>query len=137
MLEGLERVLESETGGDLSNPVISGADIYLPGREGFYDSLWNIGERFGTGLTVSVERIPLLQMAVEICDYLEEDIFELSMEGRAFIICRDGAQRESELRKRGVMVTLIGSFTDDQGRVMTNGERVTYLTPPKRRAKWR
>lgn len=108
---------------------------YVPQCGGFYDSLWEIGEQYSTGFIISMERVPLLQMAVEVCDCLQEDIFELSMKGTAFIICTDGASVSSELKRKGIMASHIGSFNNTKDRILKCGERCTYLTPPKRRNK--
>ncbi len=104
---------------------------------GLFGALWQAceGEKelfHPSGCEVYVEKIPILQEAVEICELYDVDPYEASSKGIFLIV-----DEEEKIRNCGGQLTVIGTMCEGKDRVVVMKDKETrrFLTPPKRQAK--
>lgn len=91
-------------------------------ENGLFQALWLLGTAAGSGLTVYRERIPMNQITLEICEFL--NINPYLTPGRGYVALREGLPREGE--------TPIGYLTPGKGRIVIEKEGQRFLTAPER-----
>ena len=103
---------------------------------GLYGALWELCETLNAGCEIDIQRVPILQEVIEICECFDQDPYEIPSHG-AFVIAGEGlAEKEME------GVTVIGHTTASKDRIILLGwdekkqERAKrFLTPPQRQSK--
>lgn len=98
---------------------------------GIFRALWTLAERAGTGLEVDLKKIPIRQETVEICNHLDLNPYELMANGSFLCVTEHGGALVTELEKAGIPATVIGVVTDNNDRVIINGEERRFLEPAK------
>ncbi|MBQ7839499.1 MAG: hydrogenase maturation factor [Lachnospiraceae bacterium] len=98
---------------------------------GVFHALWTLAERAGVGLEIDLKKIPIRQETVEICNWLDVNPYELAGNGSLLCIAKDGEALVDELQKEGVFAAVIGRVTDNNDRVILNGEERRFLEPAK------
>ena len=103
--------------------------IHAAGEGGIYAALWDFAGGYGCGLRVFHKDIPVRQDTIEICELYGEDPYMIYSEG-CFLLASDRANMLARrLSSGGCPANVIGYFTDDNDRVIINGEDRRYLTP--------
>lgn len=104
---------------------------------GLYGALWEACEEeksqsCPSGCEVFIEKIPVLQEVVEICELFDANPYEVSSQG-AFLI----VDEEEKIRNMCGQLTIIGTMLKSKDRVviMKDKETKRFLTPPERQAK--
>lgn len=96
---------------------------------GIYTAMWEMAEAAGAGLDIELERIPIRQQTVEICDYLDLNPYELLAGGSLLIATKDSQKVIDELGRAGVDAVAVGRFTEGSDRIIRNGEETRFLEP--------
>lgn len=94
------------------------------GADGLYGGLWKLGEMLGTGLVVFHEKIQIKQLTIEMGEFFDFDPFSMDATGNTLLVANSPWEQ-------GEMVTWIGQLQENSDRVILNGERKRFLTPPK------
>lgn len=105
-------------------------------KGGLYGALWQQCEVLGTGCTVDMQNVPILQEVVEICECFDQDPYEIASKGAFLVAGENLAEKDIE------GLTVIGRTTETKDRILLLGwdekknERYRrFLTPPARQEK--
>ena len=114
---------------------------------GLFGSLWQLceqlenksDERFRkpVGLRVYVEKIPVRQEVIEICELFGEDPYEAASPEAKLIVWddRDMGSCPDTFERMAAYGTEIGFITNDNKRILYNGDQIRFLTPFERQMK--
>ena len=100
-------------------------------RGGIFSALWELAEKGNIGIEVDLKKIPVRQETIEICEVLGVNPYELYGAGALLIVSDKGNQLLHELEKQQIPATIIGKITEENGKVILNGEEVRFLDRPK------
>lgn len=100
-------------------------------RGGIFSALWEMAEKGDMGIEVDLKKIPIRQETIEICEILGVNPYELYGAGALLIVSDKGNQLLHELEKQQIPATIIGKITDENGKVILNGEETRFLDRPK------
>ncbi|MGN0242260.1 MAG: AIR synthase family protein [Candidatus Weimeria sp.] len=98
---------------------------------GIFGALWEMGEASDVGLSVDIEKIPIRQETVEICDFFNIDPYCLISSGSMLIAAENGARIVDALAKEGISAAVIGHTDDSTQRVVHYDGQIRYLKPPE------
>jgi hydrogenase maturation factor len=103
---------------------------------GIFGALWEMAQLSGVGLTVNLEKIPVRQETVEICEFFHISPYELLSGGSLLMAARDGDTLVQVLAEQGTRAAVIGRFTKGPERIILSGEEVRYLNRPATDSIW-
>lgn len=104
------------------------AEAYIKsGRGGIFASLWDLGELLNSGLYINIKDIPVFQETIEICNFLDINPYELESEGLYLIATKSGYALCERLKNEGYNAVIIGHTTNNNDRIVKNGELVRYI----------
>lgn len=98
---------------------------------GVFGGLWEIAESSGVGLLIDLKKIPVKQETIEICNVFDINPYELISSGSMLMTSKDGNKLVLALKEAGIEAAVIGKVTDNNDRVLINGENKRFLEPPK------
>ena len=101
------------------------------GEGGIFASLWEIGQRTGSGLTIDIKKIPMKQSVVEICNHYDLNPYEVFSQGCLLIVTKEGEALADKLIQEDIPAAVIGKMTDSNDRIIENGEEIRYMDLPK------
>ncbi len=99
---------------------------------GIFAALWDLSEAAEVGLRVDFKAIPVRQEGIEICEMYDINPYMLSSTGALLMVTDDGYGLAAKLNEAGIMATVIGQTTDNNDKLIINGEEIRYLDPPQR-----
>lgn len=100
-------------------------------RGGIFAALWELAERAGVGLSVSLKAIPIRQESVEICNFLDVNPYELAAGGSLLVVAENGYDLVRRFAEEGIPAAVIGRTDSTNDRVIINEEERRFLEPPK------
>ena len=100
-------------------------------RGGIFSALWELAEKGNIGIEVDLKKIPIRQETIEICEVLGVNPYELYGAGSLLIVSGKGNQLLHELEKQQIPAAVIGKITEENGKVILNGEEVRFVDRPK------
>ena len=80
---------------------------------------------------IDLRKIPVKQETVEICNFFDINPYELMSGGSMLMTAEDGNRLVMDLQAAGIEATIIGKCTDNNDRVLINGEMRRFLEPAK------
>ena len=98
---------------------------------GVFGALWELAESSGVGLLIDLKKIPVKQETVEICNFFDINPYELMSGGSMLMTSSDGNRLVLSLKEAGIEAAVIGKCTDNNDRVLINGEMRRFLEPSK------
>lgn len=98
---------------------------------GIFGALWEMASGAGVGLEIDWKKIPIKQETVEICELFEISPYELASVGCLLMTTERGHDLVRVLEKEGIAASVIGKTTDNNDRVVVNGEERRFLEMPK------
>lgn len=101
--------------------------MYLLSEGGVFAGLWNMGKTAGVGLKVYLKNIPIKQETVEICNFFDVNPYRMQSEGSCLLLAENGGRLKNLLRESGIFSEVIGITTEDNDRIVINGEEKRYL----------
>ena len=108
----------------------AGADaFYICGEGGVFAGLWNLAQMAGCGIRAELDKIPLRQETVEICDLTGVSPYQLMSHGCVLMTAQDPAKVQIQLAGAGIPACVIGYLTGSNDRVVINGEETRFLEP--------
>ena len=116
-----EILLARELGADLLHQVTDG---------GIFAALWNLAKETECGLEVDLKRIPVLQETVEVCEFFRLNPYQLTSAGAMLMAVEDGEDFVQQMNDQGVPAVLIGKLTDNNDKILKNGEEIRYIDRP-------
>ena len=81
----------------------------------------------GVGLQADIEKIPVKQHTIEICEYYNLNPYQLRSEGSMLIAADCGQQLIRELEAEGIHGTIIGQTTDSREKLIYRQGRAANL----------
>ena len=100
------------------------------GEGGIFAALWNLAKETESGLEVDLKKIPVLQETVEVCEFFKLNPYQLASAGAMLMMAEDGEALVNELHEQGIPAVLIGKLTDNNDKILKNGEEVRYIDRP-------
>lgn len=97
---------------------------------GVFAALWELGEGAGCGIEVSLKSIPIRQETIEVCEFFNINPYMALSGGSALLVTPEGEALAEHLRKHGIAAIMIGQTTEQNDRIVTNGDDVRYLELP-------
>ena len=67
---------------------------------------------------------------IEICEYYKLNPYQLASTGNILMICDDGEALADALRKEETEAVVIGRLTDNNDKIIQNGEDIRYIDRP-------
>lgn len=101
--------------------------MYLLSKGGVFAGLWDMGKLAGVGLKVYGKNIPIKQETIEICNFFDVNPYQMNSEGSALLLSENGYRLKERLFERGLFSEVIGFTTEDNERVVINGEEQRFL----------
>ena len=100
------------------------------GEGGVFAGLWNLAKEMECGLEVDLKKIPVLQETVEVCEFFRLNPYQLTSAGAMFMLTNDGEHLVEVLGAQGIPAVLIGKLTDNNDKILRNGEEIRYIDRP-------
>ena len=96
-------------------------------EHGIFGALWELADIAGCGLRADVKAIPARQEVIEICNFYDINPYELKSSGMLLIVCDNPEETMEKLNEKGIECALIGEFTNDNNKIVTNKEDIRHL----------
>jgi len=130
-LEGLGEV-ENELSCRAETGILrrEGALLHDVSEGGLLSALYELAEGYRIGFSVDLQRVPLRQETVEICEILGGDPFSLLSTGCMLAAVKDGGRVVSELMAAGVPAAVIGEVREGRGKVLLRGGEEGFMERP-------
>lgn len=103
------------------------AGMFLLAEGGVFAGLWKLGKAAGVGLKIYLKDIPIKQETVEICNFFDVNPYQLQSEGSCLLLAENGYRVKNGLQEKGIFSEVIGMTTENNDRVVINGEEKRYL----------
>lgn len=100
------------------------------GEGGVFAGLWNLAKEMESGLEVDLKKIPVLQETVEVCEFFRLNPYQLTSTGVMVMVTSDGESLVDVFRDQGIPAVLIGKLTDNNDKILRNGEEIRYIDRP-------
>lgn len=97
---------------------------------GIFGALWELSQKLGVGLSIDLKKIPVRQETIEVCEFFHLSPYELLSGGMLLMMTEDGFGLVRKLEEAGIAAALIGSASQSNDKLVTNGEETRYLGMP-------
>ncbi|MBQ7200510.1 MAG: AIR synthase family protein [Eubacterium sp.] len=97
---------------------------------GIFGALWEMAAASGVGLEVDLNKIPIRQETIEICEVYDINPYMLMSSGSMLIGTRNGNLLVDMLQSAGIHASVIGYVIEGADRIVRNGDEKRYLEPP-------
>lgn len=96
---------------------------------GVFGSLWDFAKVRNTGIEVYLKDIPIEQETVEICEVFDINPY-ISLSEEVYILSvKSGYDTIQLCEKNGICAKVVGIETNNNDRVIINGDERRFLTP--------
>ena len=106
--------------------------IYDLSQSGIFAGLWEMAQDAGVGLEIDLQKIPVRQETIEICEYFDINPYNVLSGGSFLIAARDGAALAEELSHQDIPTAVIGRMTKGNDRILWNAGNKRFLDRPQR-----
>lgn len=100
------------------------------GEGGVFAGLWDLAKETECGLEIDLKKIPVLQETVEVCEFFRLNPYQLASAGTMLMVTADGESLVELLAVQGVKATVVGKLTDNNDKILRNGDEVRYIDRP-------
>lgn len=97
---------------------------------GILAALWRLSEESGLGMSLDMKKIAIRQETIEVCEYFRLNPYQLTSGGSFLMLAEHGEPAAETLRQKGMPAVIIGQLTDNNDKVIHNGEDVRYIDRP-------
>lgn len=104
---------------------------------GLLGALYEMSEGSGLGFIVDDEAVPVDKVTAKVCAKLGLDVLRFLSSGSMLIAAPQGEKLVDHLRFHGVEASLIGKFTEAQGKLLKSKEGLKEVEPPLGDELWR
>lgn len=98
---------------------------------GLFGALWQMLSACNCGAEFLIEKIPMKQEIIEICEYFDINPYMINGQGSLLVVTKDGKGIAEAMKQAGVEANVIGSTTGSKDRKVIVGEEERFLVPPK------
>lgn len=106
--------------------------IYCIDKGGLYRALWDMSLALNKGFEIERYSIPVLQETVEICDFFDENLYEVDGKGSYLIYTEDATSVNNMLKGAGIPSQIIGFATKELAKQIIRDEDIQYLDKPRK-----
>lgn len=96
---------------------------------GIFGALWELGASANLGVEVDLDKIPMRQETIEICEFFDLNPYSLISSGSLLIVTDEANHLVMDLEKNGIKATVIGKMIAGNDRVVYNEEERRFLAP--------
>lgn len=96
---------------------------------GVFGALWELGEASGVGITAYLDKIPIRQETIEVCEVFHLNPYMLISSGSMMIGCDKGNLLVEKLAEAGIPAAVIGRATESNDRVIISKDETRYIGP--------
>lgn len=96
---------------------------------GIFGALWEMGEASGVGIIADIQKIPIRQETIEVCEFYGINPYQLISSGSMLIGCSQGNLLVERLHDAGIPAAVIGRAVEGNDRVIMHGEEKRFLEP--------
>lgn len=97
---------------------------------GIFSALWELAKECGSGFSVNMKDILVLQETIEVCEHFRMNPYQMTSAGSFLMVTDDGEALADALKREGTAAAVIGHLTEGNGKIIRNGEDVRYLDRP-------
>lgn len=97
---------------------------------GIFAALWNLAKETEKGLMLDMKKFAIRQETIEVCEYFRLNPYQLTSNGSFLVLAEHGEVFVEELKQKGYTASVIGQLTDNNDKVIHNGEDVRYIDRP-------
>ena len=98
---------------------------------GIFGALWEMGVASGVGFEVDINKIPVRQETIEICEVFDINPYMLMSSGSMLIGTPKGNLLVDMLESAGIHASVIGYVIEGADRIVRNGLDKRYLEPSR------
>ena len=96
---------------------------------GIYGALWEVGEASGVGIIADLDKIPIRQETIELCEFYDINPYMLISSGCMLIGTPHGNMLVDRLAEHGIPAAVIGRATEGNDRIIRSGGETRFLEP--------
>ena len=96
---------------------------------GIYGALWEVGEASGVGIIADLDKIPIRQETIELCEFYDINPYMLISSGCMLIGTPHGNMLVDQLAEHGIPAAVIGRATEGNDRIIRSGGETRFLEP--------
>ena len=97
---------------------------------GILAALWNLALELEQGLDLDMKRINILQETIEVCEHFRLNPYQMISTGSFLAVTDNGEVLADALNNQGITAAVIGHTTDNNDKVLRNGEEMRYIDRP-------
>lgn len=97
---------------------------------GIFAAFWDIAKELKVGLELDMKKILILQETVEVCEHFRINPYQLNSTGSFLLLSDDGEALADALKQEHIEAAVIGCTTDNQDKIIRNGEDIRYIDRP-------
>lgn len=97
---------------------------------GVMAALWNLAKETESGIEADLKLLPVRQETIEVCEYFRLNPYQLTSTGSMLMVAEDGEKLAEMLQAQGIAATVIGKLTDNNDKMLHNGEEIRYIDRP-------
>lgn len=99
---------------------------------GVFAGLWELASESGFGVKAYLDKIPVAQNIIEICEHFDLNPYEIDSTGSMLIVCDEEESLISKLEAANINAVCIGEITADNDKVLKTADGKTrFLERPK------
>lgn len=100
------------------------------GEGGILAELYRMAKEVGAGLDLELHKMSLLQETVEVCEQFHLNPYQMTSTGSFLAVVEDGTTFVRQMEEAGIPVSVIGYLTDNNDKIIRNGEEIRYIDRP-------
>lgn len=97
---------------------------------GILAALWDLAKETEKGLQLDMKKFTIKQETIEVCEYFRLNPYQLTSNGSFLVVAEHGEAFAEVLQQCGYEASVIGQLTDNNDKVIHNGEDVRYIDRP-------
>ena len=97
---------------------------------GILAALWNLALELNQGLDLDMKKISILQETIEVCEHFRLNPYQMISTGSFLAVTDNGEVLADALRKEETEAAVIGRLTDNNDKIIQNGEDIRYIDRP-------
>lgn len=124
--ENYETALSTEKESELAEAFNVKETVYAD-EGGIFKALGQLSAIAGKGLEVDINKIPVRQEVIEICNFYDISPYEMKSKGLVLMVLSEPEALVVSFMSEGIKASVIGKFRDDNDKLIINKEAVRYL----------
>ena len=93
-------------------------------------ALWNLALELNQGLDLDMKKISILQETIEVCEHFRLNPYQMISAGSFLAVTDNGEVLADALNNQGITAAVIGHTTDNNDKILRNGEEMRYIDRP-------